>query len=136
MKRARPAPVEDDEAFPRGGGETLTPLERKQVEAEARAEFEQELASGKQPKAKKSKREQKVRADGGWMLKEQQFALNLPRLGERSIPWEGRSSLLELGTHLRSMPMHQSLSGASAVQLYTGSQGVQPFQFYRQLVAC
>lgn len=58
--RQESSAADEDEAFPRGGGDTLTPLERRQVEEEARAEFEQELASGKQPKAKKGKKGPKV----------------------------------------------------------------------------
>lgn len=50
------AAVDVEEAFPRGGANTLTPLERRQVEVDAREELERELASGQQPKAKKAKR--------------------------------------------------------------------------------
>lgn len=55
--KKRPAPVadEEEEAFPRGGADLLTPLERKQIEEEARQQIDQELASGKKPKVKKAK---------------------------------------------------------------------------------
>ena len=49
----RPAPVDEDVEFPRGGASALTALERRQVELEAKAEVDRELAGG--APAKKAK---------------------------------------------------------------------------------
>ncbi len=43
---APPAADTVDAAFPRGGADGLTPLERKQIEAEAKAALDQEAAAG------------------------------------------------------------------------------------------
>lgn len=37
---------EEDEAFPRGGGDGLTPLEKRQLSVQAQADFEQEQSQG------------------------------------------------------------------------------------------
>ncbi|GFR41334.1 hypothetical protein Agub_g2019, partial [Astrephomene gubernaculifera] len=44
-----------EEDFPRGGADGLTALERRELTEAARLEVEQELAEGKQPKAKKAR---------------------------------------------------------------------------------
>ncbi|EFJ44854.1 rRNA processing protein Rrp5/programmed cell death protein 11 [Volvox carteri f. nagariensis] len=44
-----------EEDFPRGGADTLTALERRELTEAARREVEQELADGKQPKSKKAR---------------------------------------------------------------------------------
>lgn len=46
---------DDDEAFPRGGSDGLTALERREVLVEAEKEVERELALGSQPGKKKTK---------------------------------------------------------------------------------
>lgn len=38
------------QAFPRGGADTLTPLEKREIEQQAKEELDAELASGKAPK--------------------------------------------------------------------------------------
>lgn len=51
----------DDEAFPRGGASALTPLEARQVQEAARAEFEQEQAAAASGKPAKKAKHGKVR---------------------------------------------------------------------------
>ncbi len=62
-KRQQPpaAVVEDDEAFPRGGADDLTPLERRKLALQAEADFRHEqdagaAAGGEAPSKKKQKR--------------------------------------------------------------------------------
>lgn len=57
QKRAAPAPAGEgeEEAFPRGGADLLTPLERRQIEEEAKAAAEQELTIGAGKKSKKAR---------------------------------------------------------------------------------
>jgi hypothetical protein len=43
---AKPAEVEEDEAFPRGGAEVLTALEKRQILEDAKRDFEAERAEG------------------------------------------------------------------------------------------
>ncbi len=61
-KASEPAAVvvDEEESFPRGGASDLTPLERRQVEEDAREEVDRELAEGKQPLAKKPRKGKKV----------------------------------------------------------------------------
>jgi hypothetical protein len=63
--RKRPAErqqpvVEEEEAFPRGGADDLTPLERRKLALQAEADFKHEQdaagASGEAPSKKKQKR--------------------------------------------------------------------------------
>ena len=48
-KRAVEAPVED-EAFPRGGADVLTPLERRRITERARADVQQGDRAAKRPR--------------------------------------------------------------------------------------
>ena len=50
----------EDESFPRGGGTGISHLEKRAVEMEARAEYEAELAGGKQPSSKRPTLDGKV----------------------------------------------------------------------------
>jgi hypothetical protein len=61
---AKEPEVEEEEAFPRGGGSLLTPLERRQVQQDAREDAEREMRSG----AHKGKRH-KVRGRGQGLFK-------------------------------------------------------------------
>jgi hypothetical protein len=54
-KRSSVAAVEDEEAFPRGGGDALTPLERRKIAQEAQAAVERESLEPATKKARKSK---------------------------------------------------------------------------------
>ncbi|KAG1654779.1 hypothetical protein FOA52_007439 [Chlamydomonas sp. UWO 241] len=58
-----PAPG-DEEAFPRGGNDGLTHLERRAIEEEARVEFEAEVAAGAGGKKKGKKSDGKKRKSG------------------------------------------------------------------------
>lgn len=53
----------EDESFPRGGSTGLSHLEKRAVEMEARAEYEAELAGGKQPSSKRPSLDGKVNLD-------------------------------------------------------------------------
>ena len=66
-RRGKEVPV-DDEAFPRGGSDGLTHLERRSIEQAARAEVEVELAAGGSltaPKSGSKKRAKQEDADVG-----------------------------------------------------------------------
>ncbi|GLI68751.1 hypothetical protein VaNZ11_013243 [Volvox africanus] len=52
-----------EEDFPRGGADTLTALERRELTAAAIKEVEQELADGKLPKAKRARITKSLQAD-------------------------------------------------------------------------
>lgn len=54
-KRQQAAVLAEDEEFPRGGAELLTAQERRQIEKEALAAVEGEIAAGKSPARKKTK---------------------------------------------------------------------------------
>ena len=59
--KKRPAASLEEESFPRGGASTLTHLERREVERQAKEEFDAEVLAGKVPKLSSSNKKAKVK---------------------------------------------------------------------------
>ena len=59
-KRPASSVIADDGDFPRGGASALTPLERREVERQAKDEFDAEILAGKAPRTTKKQKQDKV----------------------------------------------------------------------------
>lgn len=59
-KRPASSAIADDGDFPRGGASVLTPLERREVERQAKDEFDAEVLAGKAPRTAKKQKQDKV----------------------------------------------------------------------------
>ena len=55
----------EEESFPRGGASNLTHLERREVERQAKEEFDAEVLAGKVPKLSSSNKKAKVNMGSG-----------------------------------------------------------------------
>ena len=59
-KRPASSAIAEDGDFPRGGASALTPLERREVERQAKDEFDAEILAGKAPRTAKKQKQDKV----------------------------------------------------------------------------